>query len=53
MDPTENLWDVIKRKMDGHMPSNKAEPLVFLRQVSQQQCESLVESVPRRFKAVI
>jgi transposase len=28
----ENLWNVIKRKMDGHKPSNKAEMPEFLRQ---------------------
>ncbi|XP_071401480.1 non-muscle caldesmon-like [Centroberyx affinis] len=30
--PIENLWNVIKRKMDGHKPSNKAELLEFLYQ---------------------
>ncbi|KAK1789420.1 hypothetical protein P4O66_015349 [Electrophorus voltai] len=55
--PIENLWNVIKRKMDGHKPSNKAELMEFLcqewRKVTQQQCERLVESMPRRMKAVI
>ncbi|MBN3285256.1 TC1A transposase, partial [Polyodon spathula] len=32
LNPTENLWNVIKRKMDGHKPSNKAELFEFLRQ---------------------
>src|SRR4029434_10092009 len=31
LNPNENLWNVIKRKMDGHKPSNKAELLEFLR----------------------
>ena len=57
LNPIENLWNVIKRKMDGHKPSNKAELLEFLRQewhkVTQNQCERLVESMPRRMKAVI
>ncbi|MGH0154757.1 UNVERIFIED_CONTAM: hypothetical protein FKN15_033937 [Acipenser sinensis] len=57
LNPIENLWNVIKRKMDGHKPSNKAELLEFLRQewhkVTQQQCERLVESMPRRMKAVL
>ncbi|KAK1801152.1 hypothetical protein P4O66_022856 [Electrophorus voltai] len=52
-----NLWNVIKRKMDGHKPSNKAELLEFLCQewckVIQQQCERLVEIMPRCMKAVI
>ncbi|MGH0126804.1 UNVERIFIED_CONTAM: hypothetical protein FKN15_062966 [Acipenser sinensis] len=43
--------------MDGHKPSNKAELLEFLRQewhkVTQHQCERLVESMPRRMKAVL
>ncbi|MGH0192105.1 UNVERIFIED_CONTAM: hypothetical protein FKN15_003769 [Acipenser sinensis] len=43
--------------MDGHKPSNKAELLEFLSQechkVTQHQCERLVESMPRRMKAVL
>ncbi|MGH0115999.1 UNVERIFIED_CONTAM: hypothetical protein FKN15_060463 [Acipenser sinensis] len=57
LNPIENLWNVIKRKMDGHKPSNKAELLEFLRQerhkVTQHQYERLVESMPRRMKAVL
>ena len=57
LNPIKNLWNVIKRKMEGHKPSNKAELLEFLRQewhkVTQRQCERLVESMPRRMKAVI
>ncbi|CAJ0965481.1 unnamed protein product [Ranitomeya imitator] len=49
LNPIENLWNVIKRMMDSHKSSNK-ELLLFLRQ---KQCESLVESMPRRMKAVI
>ena len=48
---------MIKRKMDGHKPSNKTELLEFLRQewhkITQRQCERLVESMPRCMKAVI
>ena len=29
LNPIENLWNVIKRKMDGHKPSKKAELLGF------------------------
>ncbi|MGH0123186.1 UNVERIFIED_CONTAM: hypothetical protein FKN15_013690 [Acipenser sinensis] len=32
LNPIENLWNMIKRKMDGHKPSNKTELLEFLRQ---------------------
>ncbi|MGH0158058.1 UNVERIFIED_CONTAM: hypothetical protein FKN15_049200 [Acipenser sinensis] len=57
LNPIENLWNVIKRKMDGHKPSNKAELLEFLHQewykVTQHQCERLVESMPRHMKAVL
>ncbi|XP_069000384.1 uncharacterized protein [Embiotoca jacksoni] len=56
LNPIENLWNVIKRKMDGHKPSNKTELLEFLRQewhkVTRQQCERGGET-PRRMKAVI
>ncbi|CAJ0944652.1 unnamed protein product [Ranitomeya imitator] len=48
--PIENLWNVIKRMLDSHKPSNKEELLTFLRQ---KQCERLVESMLRRMKAVI
>uniref|UniRef100_A0A4W5NLR7 Limb development membrane protein 1 like n=1 Tax=Hucho hucho TaxID=62062 RepID=A0A4W5NLR7_9TELE len=57
LNPFENLWNVMKRKMDGHKPLNKAELLEFLRQewhkVTQHQCERLVESMPRRMKALL
>ncbi len=49
LNPIENLWNVIKKQMDGHKPSNKAELLTFLRQewykVTKEQCERLVESI--------
>ncbi len=32
LNPIENPWNVIKRKMDGHKQSNKAELLEFLLQ---------------------
>jgi len=57
LNPIENLWNVIKRKMESHKSSNKAELLEFLHQewhkVTQHTCERLVESMPRRMKAVI
>ncbi len=57
LNPIENLWNAIKRKMDGHKPSNKTRLLEFLLQewdnVPQQQCERLVESIRRHIKAVI
>jgi hypothetical protein len=60
LNPIENLWNVIKGKMDGHKPSNKAELLELFyfctrkwHKVTQQQCERLVESMPRCMKAVI
>ena len=59
LNPIENLWNVIRRKMDGHnpFPSNKAKLLEFLCQewhkVTQHQCERLVERMPRHIKAVI
>ena len=31
LNPIENLCNVMKRKMDGHKPSNNAELLEFLR----------------------
>ncbi len=56
LNPIENLWNVIKKKMDGHKPSNKTGLLEFLRQerhnVPQLQCERLVKSIRRHIKAV-
>ena len=56
LNPIENLWNVIKRKMEGHKPSNKAELLEFLphkrHKVTQHQRERLVDSMPRRIIAV-
>ena len=50
LNPIKNLWNVIKRNMDGHKPSNKAWLLEFLQQewhkVTQQSCKRLVESMP-------
>ncbi len=50
----KHLWNVIKRKMDGHKPQdrwskgNKAEQLEFLHQewhkVTQQQCDQILIS---------
>ncbi|XP_051574117.1 E3 SUMO-protein ligase ZBED1 isoform X3 [Myxocyprinus asiaticus] len=57
LNPIEILWNVIKRKMDGHKPSNKAKLLECLHQqchkFTQQQCERLVESMPRCMKTTI
>ncbi|XP_069621983.1 thrombospondin type-1 domain-containing protein 4 isoform X2 [Ranitomeya imitator] len=50
LNPTENFWNVIKKMMDSHKPSNKEELLKFLHQ---KQCERWVESMPRCMKAVI
>ena len=55
----ESHWKPLEcdQEEDGHKPSNKAELLEFLHQelhkVTQQQCERLMESMPRRMEVVI
>ena len=57
INPIENLWNTMKRKMENHKPSNKAELFDFLRleweTITQDECERLVESIPSRIRAVI
>ncbi|XP_053567763.1 protein LEKR1 [Bombina bombina] len=60
-EPIESLWNMMKRKMNGHKPTNKAELLesalqnfaaLYKQRVTQQQYERLVQSKPRRMKAM-
>uniref|UniRef100_A0AAQ5XGI7 Tc1-like transposase DDE domain-containing protein n=1 Tax=Amphiprion ocellaris TaxID=80972 RepID=A0AAQ5XGI7_AMPOC len=57
LNPIENLWKIIKRKMENHKPKNKANLFELVQQewaaVTAEQCQKLVESMPRRMAAVI
>lgn len=57
LNPIENLWKIIKLKMENHKPKNKANLFEFVQQewaaVTAEQCQKLVESMPRRMAAVI
>lgn len=53
--PTEKHWDVIQRKTGGHKPSNEVELIDLCTRSgikSREQCERLVESMPRRMSVV-
>lgn len=57
LNPVENLWKIIKLKMENHKPKNKANLFEFVQQewaaVTAEQCQKLVESMPRRMASVI
>ena len=59
LNPIENLWDVLERKvrMRNPKPKNKSELFVALKeewyQLEPERLLKLVESMPRRIKAVI
>uniref|UniRef100_A0A3P8UHJ6 Tc1-like transposase DDE domain-containing protein n=1 Tax=Cynoglossus semilaevis TaxID=244447 RepID=A0A3P8UHJ6_CYNSE len=57
LNPIENLWGILKRKMRGTRPNNKEELTASIKEmwasITPMQCHSLIASMPRRIKAVI
>ena len=57
MNPIENLWDELGRRLDGHMPQNKGQLWEVVKdewyKISTEVTKKLVESMPRRLQAVI
>lgn len=57
LNPIENLWGILKRKMRGTRPNNKEELTASIQEmwasITPMQCHSLIASMPRRIKAVI
>ena len=57
LNPIENLWGIVKRKMANLRPSNKAELKRAIEttwmSITPAQCHKLVSSMPRRIQAVI
>ncbi len=49
LNPLENLWGIVKRKMRNKRPKNADE----LKATGFQQCHKLITSMPRRIEAVI
>ena len=57
LNPIENLWGIVKKKMTSLRPSNLAELKAAIEttwaSIKPQQCHRLITSMPRRIQAVI
>ncbi len=57
LNPIENIWDIVKRKMSNKRPTNADELKATLKEtwasIPPQQCHKLITSMPRRTEAVI
>ena len=58
LNPIENLWSILKDKVSKKQPTSakmleQAIKEVWVRELSNEYCQSLVESMPRRLEAVI
>uniref|UniRef100_A0A8C6KFX3 Tc1-like transposase DDE domain-containing protein n=1 Tax=Nothobranchius furzeri TaxID=105023 RepID=A0A8C6KFX3_NOTFU len=57
LNPIENLWGIVKRRMQYARPNNAEELKTTIRAtwalITPEQCHRLIESMPRRITAVI
>ncbi len=57
LNPIENLWGIVKRKMRYARPNNAEELKATIRAtwalITPEQCHRLIDSMPRRIAAVI
>ncbi len=57
LNPIENLWGIVKRKMRNKKPKNADELKATVKEtwasIPPQQCHKLITSMPRRIEAVI
>ncbi len=57
LNPIENLWGIVKRKMRDTRPNNADDLKVTVKEtwasIPPQQCHKLITSMPRRIEAVI
>ena len=57
LNPIENLWGIVKRKMRNTRPNNADELKATIKEtwasITPQQCHRLIASMPRRIDAVI
>ncbi len=57
LNPRENLWGIVKRKMRNKRPKNADELKATVKEswasITPQQCHKLITSMPRRIEAVI
>ncbi len=56
LNPIENLWGIVKRKMQNARPNNAEELKATIRAtwalITPEQCHRLIDSMPRRIAAV-
>ena len=58
LNPIENVWELLKRRVANRCPRNLQDLIYWLkvswcRDITQELCVKLAESMPRRIKAVI
>ncbi len=57
LNPIENLWSIVKRKMRNKRPKNADELKATVKEtwalIPAQQCHEMITSMPRRIEAVI
>ena len=57
LNPIENLWGIVKKKMRDTRPKNKEELTASIKHIwasiTSRQCHRLIASMPRRIEAVI
>ncbi len=57
LNPIENLWGIVKRKMRNNRPKNADELKATVKEtwasIPPQQCHKLITSMPCRIEAVI
>lgn len=58
LNPIENLWVIMKRKVSAHAPSNMKDLMYWIKRVwcteiTPQLCEKLVNSMPKRIQHVL
>ena len=58
LNPIENCWTLIKQRLSGHRPTGTKDMIeklkqIWAREISQEYCCRLVESMPHRIQAVL
>ena len=58
LNPIENLWTLMKNKVSEKQPTSGAELVKvikedWVKEISKEYCQSLIDSMPRRIEAVI
>ena len=58
LNPIENLWTLMKNKVSEKQPTSGAELVkvikeVWVKEISKEYCQSLIDSMPRKIEAVI